>query len=154
MGFTHFSGVERNHTEASGLTTKLTTLGDIHRSSAYGRLLSLLQGKQTNKSQVIYTALVPRNSGAFFNSSTAALAKWVTMFVGQSWTNTLVSLFGLHLQSSERWTCWPASVTGPAARSFGKQLSSTSRHDSDPPIHKMCPEVDEYLFSGLETPCW
>jgi hypothetical protein len=153
-GFRHFFGTRWSVAEASGLTTELTTLGDIHRSAAYGRLLSLLQGKQTNKAQVIYTALVPRNSEAFFNSSAAAPAKWVTMFVGQSWTNTLVSLFGLHLQSSVRWTCWPASVTGPAARSFGKQLSSISQHDSDQPIPRMRPEVDEYLLSGLVMPCW
>jgi hypothetical protein len=151
-GFMHFLGVRRSGTEASGFTTELTTLGDIHRSAASARLLLRPTTIQTNFRLVIYTAPAPRNPGTFSNSSAAAPATWVTIFVGQ-WIDTHAFLFGSRPQSSERWTCWPAPVTGPAARSSGKRLSSTSQHDSVPPTTKMSPGVDEYLLSGLVTPC-
>ena len=153
-GFRHFFGTWWSDAEASGLTTELTTLGDIQRSASCRRLLSLVGATRLQISEVIYTAQVPRIFGTISNSSAAAPPKWVTIFVGQTWTNTLASHFGSRLQSSERWTCWPAPVTGPVARWCAKQLSSTSQHDSDQPTHKMCPEVDEYLLSGLVSPCW
>jgi len=144
----------RSDTEASGLTTELTTLGDIQQLTSYTGLLSLVDAAPLQNGQVIYTAPVPRISRIISNSSAAAPPKWVTIFVGQSWTSTHASHFGSRLPSSERWTCWPASATGPAARWCAKQLSFTSQHDSDQPIIKMCSEVDEYLLSGLVSPCW
>ena len=149
MGFPHFSGVGWSDTDASGLTTELTTLGDIQRSANCTRTHSEVSAAQSQYSQVIYTARVPRVSGAFPNSSAAVPPKWVTIFVGQTWINTLASHFGLHLQSSESWTCLPTSVTGPAARSFEKQLSSTLLHDSDPLNPEMFLDVDEYLLGGI-----
>jgi len=39
-GFMHFSGTRWSHTEASGLTTKLTTLSDMYFPSTFGQALS------------------------------------------------------------------------------------------------------------------
>jgi hypothetical protein len=71
-GFRHFFGTRWSDAEASGLTTELTTLGDIQRSASCRRLLSLVGAARLQISQVIYTALVPRIFGTISNSSAAA----------------------------------------------------------------------------------
>jgi hypothetical protein len=141
-------GTRWSHTEASGLTTELTTVVDIHRSDTSTRMFTSAYVARSQNGQVIYTGPVPLPSRAFPNSSAAVPPKWVTIFVGQTWTNTLASHFGSRLQSSERWTCWPASETGPAARWYVKQLSSISQHDSDLLKPEIFLDVDEYLLGG------
>ena len=75
----------------------------------------------------------------------------VTMFVGQ-WTNIRASHFGLRLKSSERWTCWLASVVGLVDKWFGKQLSSILLSVSDSQKSRCPREVVEYLVSGFVEP--
>jgi hypothetical protein len=148
-----FTGTRWSRTEASGLTTELTTLGDIHRLAKGTRLLSLLMATHPQNGLVIYTAPVPHFFGSFSISCATAVPEW-SIILSDTWTNIPASLSGLRLQSSVRWTCWRASATGPVAKSFVKQLSSTLQHDSDPLTPKMPLDIDEYLLGGFLIPCW
>jgi hypothetical protein len=126
---------------------------DIH--SIAPRAIAVLLGVllEPTGGKVIYISLAPCISGTFANSSATVSAKSGTIFVGQSWTNTLASLFGSPLQSSARWTCWRESVTEHAVRLYVKQLSSISQSKSDLLNHETHREVVEYLQSELAMPC-
>jgi hypothetical protein len=148
-----FTGTRWSRTEVSGLTTELTTLGDIHRLAKGTRLLSLLMATHPQNGLVIYTAPVPYFFGSFSISCATAVPEW-SIILSDTWTNIPASLSGLLPQSSARWIYWRVSATGPVAKSFVKQLSSTLQHDSDLLTLKMPLDIDEYLLSELVSSCW
>jgi hypothetical protein len=152
-GFVWFIGTRRNHTEASGLTTKLTTLSDIHRLSSRVQLPSLLMAIQLQNGPVIYQAPAPNFLGAFSDSCTAVVPECF-IILSDIWINTRASLSGLPPQSSKRWIYWHDSGAGPAARSFVRRLSSTSRHDFNLFKPKMTLDIDEYLLGRFLNSCW
>jgi len=139
--------------DRGGLTTELTTCGDIQPICIVPALITPSCCKSLKNISVIYISLAPCISGTFANSSATVSAKSGTIFVGQTWTNTLASLFGSPLQSSARWTCWRESVTEHAVRLYVKQLSSISQSKSDLLNHKTHHEVVEYLQSEFAMPC-
>jgi hypothetical protein len=147
-----FTGTRWSRTEASGLTTELTTLGDIHRLAKGTRLLSLLMATHPQNGLVIYTAPVPHFFGSFSISCAAAVPEW-SIILSDTWTNIPASLSGLPQQSSARWTCWRASVMGLVDKRYARPLSSTSLPNSGPLKHQIHHEVGEYLQSGFVMPC-
>ena len=152
-GFVWFTGTRWSRAEASGLTTELTTLGDIQLKAVRMRRLSLLRGIQPQNSLMIYMAPVPHFFGSFTISCATAVPE-SSIILSDTWTNTPASLSGLPPQSSAKWTCWPVFVTGPVAKSFGKRLSSTLQHDSNLLKPKMPLDIDEYLLGGFLNSCW
>ena len=152
-GFVWFTGTRWNHTEASGFTTKLTTLSDIHRSSSRVQWPSLLMAIQLQNGLVIYKAPAPNFLGTFPDSCAAVVPDWF-IILSDIWTNIPASLSDLLPQSSARWIYWRDSGAGPAARSFVRRLSSTLRHDFNLFKPKMTLDIDEYLLGRFLNSCW
>jgi hypothetical protein len=142
--FAHFVTTRWTHTEASGLTTELTTLSDITVVAATGKLLSRSRCSTYRCCSVIANAAVPVFFRITGNSYARLSAYWVTIFVGQSWTSTLASHFGSRPQSFERWTCWRARVTRLGVKWFVKRLSVISRPNSEQSKKQIQHEVVEY----------
>ena len=58
-GFEHFSGTRWSHTEASGLTTELTTLSDIQIRTRTQNSLTTNRNMLSRTSEVIAVAVAP-----------------------------------------------------------------------------------------------
>ena len=59
MGFAHFLGTRWIHTEASGLTTELTTLSDIQIQTRTQNSLTTNRNMLSRTSEVIAVAVAP-----------------------------------------------------------------------------------------------
>jgi len=145
-------GTKWSVAEASEFTTELTTHSDIHLKPATLRLLSRNSYLFGHTLEVIAPCVVPWYFLPNVNSCAAVVPKWSTIFVGQ-WTNTLASLFGFRLKSSERWTFSRESVDALGVKLSVKQLTSTSQPNSALVTIQKISQVVDVLSGGFVLTC-
>lgn len=139
--------------DVGGFATEFTTVSDITFAAVRKDLLSRSGYLACGYCLVISNGAVPVLFGTSGNSYARAAAVWVTIFVGQSWTNTHAFLFDSHRQFSARWTCWRAFVTGLGGKWFAKRLSFIFRLEPKSQNSLNRRPVGEYVHVGSSAPC-